>query len=196
MDFLINPNVAYFLLVMGLLLAVLALFSPGTGFIEVGALMILVMAGYGMVNLPINLWALVILILGVFPFILAVRQSRKLIYLAVSIVALIVGSVFLFQSEGNIMAVDPVLAIPVSILVAVFLWFIARKSLDAIFRRPDHSLDRLNGLIGTAESDIFLEGTVLAGGEQWSARSKDFIPAGSRVRVIGREGLVLIVEAV
>lgn len=196
MEFLLDPNVAYFLLVSGFLLAILALFAPGTGFLEVGAVLILVMAGYGIINLPLNLWALVILILGVFPFILALRQSRKLAYLAVSIVALVVGSVFLFRTEERLMAVNPVLAVPVSVLAVGFLWLIARKSLDAIARTPDHSLGRLHGMLGTAESDVFMEGTVSAGGEQWSARSENFIPAGSRVRVIGREGLILIVEAV
>lgn len=196
MEFLLDPNVAYFLLVSGFLLAILALFAPGTGFLEVGAVLILVMAGYGIINLPLNLWALVILILGVFPFILALRQSRKLAYLAVSIVALVVGSVFLFRTEERLMAVNPVLAVPVSVLAVGFLWLIARKSLDAIARTPDHSLGRLQGMLGTAESDVFMEGTVSAGGEQWSARSENFIPAGARIRVVGREGLILIVEAV
>jgi len=196
MNFLLDPNVAYFLLVIGFLLAVLALFTPGTGILEVGAVLILAMAGYGVINLPLNLWALVILILGVFPFILALRQSHRLVFLAIAIAALVIGSVFLFRSEESIMAVDPLLAAPVSALAVAFLWFVAKKGLEAIARRPDHSLERLNGLVGIAESDIYLEGAVSVGGEQWSARSEDFIPAGSQVRVIGREGLVLIVEAV
>lgn len=196
MDFLLDPNVAYFLLVTGFLLAILALFAPGTGLLELGAVLILALAGYGVINLPLNVWALVILILGVFPFILALRQSRRLTFLAISISALVIGSVFLFRSEESFMAVDPLLAAPVSALAVGFLWFIARKGLEAIARRPDHSLERLNGMVGTAESDVFLEGAVSVGGEQWSARSDDFIPAGSQVRVIGRQGLVLIVEAV
>lgn len=195
MAFLLDPNVAYFLLVTGFLLAILALFAPGTGLLEIGAVALLVLASYGVAHLPLNLWALAILILGVFPFILAVRQSRKLIFLAAAIIALVVGSMFLFRTETGSMAVDPVLAIPVSALAVGFLWFIARKGLEAIGQTPSHSLGRLNGMVGVAESDIFMEGTVSAGGEQWSARSEKFIPAGSRVRVIGREGLVLIVEA-
>lgn len=196
MNFLLDPNVAYFLLLVGFLLAILSLFAPGTGILEVGAVLIMVLAGYGVINLPLNLWALALLILGVFPFILAVRQSRKLVFLAVSIAALVIGSVFLFRGEDRLMAVDPALAVPLSTLAVGFLWFIARKSLDAIARRPDHSLERLDGMIGSAESDVFLEGTVSAGGEHWSARSRNFIPAGSRIRVVGREGLVLIVESV
>lgn len=195
-NFLLDPNVAYFLLVTGFMLAILALFAPGTGFLELGAVAILILSGYGMINLPLNIWALAILILGVFPFILALRQSRKLVFLAFSMVALIVGSIFLFRGEDRLMAVNPVLATPVSALAAGFLWFIAHKGLEASARRPDHSLERFQGLVGIADSDVFMEGTVYVGGEQWTARSKEFIAAGSQVRVIGREGLVLIVEAV
>ena len=36
MEFLINPNVSYLLLVLGALAAALALFAPGTGLLEAG----------------------------------------------------------------------------------------------------------------------------------------------------------------
>ena len=37
MEFLLDPNVAYLLLVVGTVLAIMALFAPGTGVLEVGA---------------------------------------------------------------------------------------------------------------------------------------------------------------
>ena len=69
-EFLLNPNVAYVALVSGFLIAILALLSPGTGLVEVGGLILMIIAGWGIYNLPVNLWALVILLLGVFPIIL------------------------------------------------------------------------------------------------------------------------------
>jgi len=39
MDLLLDPNVAYMILVVGFVLGVLALFTPGTGFLEVGVLL-------------------------------------------------------------------------------------------------------------------------------------------------------------
>ena len=52
MNLVIDPNLAYVLLVSGFVLAVLALFSPGTGVVEVGALFALMVAGYGVATLP------------------------------------------------------------------------------------------------------------------------------------------------
>ncbi len=78
MEFLQNPNITYLLLAGGLMLAVLALAAPGTGFLEIGALFILAVAGWGVItyDLPINWWALALLILGAVLFTLAVfRQS-------------------------------------------------------------------------------------------------------------------------
>ena len=37
MDFLLDPNVAYLLLLGGLMLAMMALVTPGTGIFEIGA---------------------------------------------------------------------------------------------------------------------------------------------------------------
>ncbi len=193
---LLDPNVAYLLLVGGLLLAILALLNPGTGILEVVALFALIVAGYAVYHLPINPWALLVLLLGIFPFLLAVRKSRRLIYLALSILALVIGSAFLFQGEGWRPAVHPALALVASVLAGGFVWLVVVKSLEAGLARPDHDLSRLIGAIGEAKTDIHLEGSVQVGGELWSARSEKPIPAGCAVRVIGMNGFVLQVEPV
>ena len=94
MEILINPNVAYLILMIGVVLAIMALFAPGTGVLEIGALFMLFLAGWEISQQPINFWALLLLILGVVPFIIAVRRSRKLIYLVVALVAFIIGSAY------------------------------------------------------------------------------------------------------
>jgi len=192
----LNPNVAYLLLVGGVLLAILAVLNPGTGLLEVAALIFLVLAGYAMYNLPINYWALGILLLGVIPFIFALRKSGNLIFLGISILALVVGSIFLFQGEGWRPAVNPVLAIAVSTLSAGFLWFVGRKVLEVESLRPTHDLAALIGATGEAKSEIFAEGSVQVAGELWAAQSLQPIPNGSKVRVTGREGFILEVEKI
>jgi len=196
MNILLDPNVAYFLLVAGFIMAILALFSPGTGFIEIGAFFALALAAYGIINLPINHWALVVLLAGVFPFMLALRRSQQYIFLALALAALVVGSVFLFRTDEGLVAVNPFLASLVSILAMGLLWTIARTGLNAMLQPPSHDLGRFIGEIGEARTDVFHDGAVYVGGEEWTARSDTFIPAGSQVKIVGREGLILIVEAV
>ena len=52
----------------------------------------------------------------------------------------------------------------------------------------------LVGKIGEARTNIEEEESVQVEGELWSARSEKTIPAGSSVRVLRRDGFVLIVE--
>lgn len=197
MDILIEPNVIYLILVAGLLLAILALFAPGTGVIEIGALFALVLAGYGIYHLPINLWALIVLIIGVFPFLLAVRQSGRWYFLVISLVALVVGSAYLFNSgQWWLPAVHPLLAVVVSGLAGTLMWIIASKGLAAMQQRPTFDMQKLIGAIGEAKTSIHDEGSVYVGGELWSARSSQSIPVKARVRVVRRDGFVLEVEPV
>ncbi len=200
METLLNPNIAYLALVFGTLLAVLAAFVPGTGLLEIAALFVLLFAGwevYGLIS-QLNIWALAVLILGVFPFFLAVRKSGRMIYLLGSILTLVIGSAFLFRGEQWWQpAVNPVLALAGSTLAALFFWVGTRKSLEAALAPPTH-LKTYIGALGEVASEIKEndEGTVQLESELWSARSETPIPAGSEVRVVGREGFTLIVEKV
>jgi membrane-bound serine protease (ClpP class) len=199
MDILLNPNVAYLFLAGGLILAVLSLLAPGTGILEIFALFALLLAGWAVYNLPINEWALLVLLAGVVVFILAIRKPRAVILLVVAIVMLVLGSAFLFNSDNDVWwkpAVNPLLAATVSILSAGFFWVATQKVIQARSVRPTHDLSALDGAIGEARSDIHEEGSVQVAGELWSARSQQPIPNGARVRVAGREGFILIVEAI
>jgi len=196
MDFFLLPNVAYVFLVMGIAFSIMAIFTPGTGFFEIGAIFGLILAGYAIYNIPFNWWAIGILVLGVFPFLIAVRRSQKMVYLVISIVAMIVGSVFLFPGDKWWQpAVNPFLATLVSLLLAGYFWVAVRKTLEAGLKRPAHDLEKLIGKIGEAKTDIYLEGTVQVESELWSAISQQPISKGSMVRIINRNGFTLEVEA-
>jgi membrane-bound serine protease (ClpP class) len=197
MEFLLDPNVAYLFLAGGVLLAGLAVLAPGSGILEITALLALTLAGYAALNLPINYWALIVLALGVVAFILSVRLSKSLVLLGISIALLVVGSAYLFAGvPWWVPAVNPFLALVVSGLVATFFWIAATKYLEVERKRPVHDLKSLIGQIGDAKTEVYGQGSVQVAGEMWSARSRDLIPAGSTVRVTAREGFVLIVEQV
>ena len=194
MDFLLDPNIAYLILLAGVLLGLMAIVSPGTGIFELGTLFCLVLAGYAAYNLSINMWALIVLVLSVIPFLYAIQKPKREWSLALSILGLIVGSVFLFSTEGWQPAVNPIFAAVSSILYAGFLWFVIQKTTLASHARPSHDLSALLGQIGEAKTPIYREGSVQVAGELWSARSDKIIPNGSPVRVVGREGFVFVVE--
>ena len=196
MNFLLDPNVAYLILVVGLILGMLALFTPGTGILEIGALFAVFLAGYAVYSLPINTWALILLVVGVVPFFFAVRKFKQWYWLLPAIASAVVGSVFLFRAEAGSPAINPIFAIIVSVVSILLMWLIGIKSIEALRLDPAQDLGTLLEKVGEARTDILLEGTVYVSGEEWTARSEKRIPVGSQVKVTGRVGLVLIVEQI
>lgn len=200
MELLLNPNVSYVLLVLGFIIAVLALFSPGTGFLELGAIAALLLAGYGAANLPINEWAFVIMALSIVPFGLAFLDQRKqtltqrTFLLALSSLIFLLGAALLFKGKTWMPAVNLLLILLLTPATVGLTWLMAKKSLEAARAQPVFDLDRVIGMTGQVTSDIRGQGTVYLNGEEWTARSRVFIPAGCTVRVLRRDGLALEVE--
>lgn len=196
MDFLLDPNIAYLLLLGGVLLVMLALAAPGTGILEIGAFFCIILAGYAVYNLSFNWWALILIVLSIVPFIYAIQKPKRELFLALSILLLVVGSVFIFPRTNGQAGVNPLVAVAASVFVAGFLWIAIRKSIEAAYARPMHDLEGLVGQVGEARTVIHSDGSVQVGGELWSARSENSIPAGSPIRVVRRDGFIVIVEKV
>ena len=196
MGFLLDPNVAYLILLLGVLLGFLAIVTPGTGIFEIGAFFCIALIGYAIYNLSINGWALIVLALSVVPFVYAVQRPKRDLFLGLSLLLLVIGSVFIFPPTEEQATVNPLLAIVASGMVIGFLWIAVRKSIEAAHMTPVHDLSGLVGQVGEARTIVDGEGSVQVDGELWSARSEKSIPAGSIIRVVRRDGFVVVVEKV
>ena len=196
MDLLINPNVAYLVLVIGFLIAILALFSPGTGVLEVIGLSLLIIAGWQITQLAFNWFALALLIVGVFPFILALRKTGKWYHFIIALLAITLGSTFLFVEKGWRPAVHPILAVVVNLLLVGFFWMVLRKGWDAITSKPQNKLVDTVGAIGETRTRVHTEGTVQLFGELWTACSDRPIAENKKVVVLSRNGYILEVAEI
>jgi len=200
MEFFLNPNFAYVLAVVGFILMLLAIITPGTGVMEVGAFFCLALAGFIAYRIGISLWALIIIVLSIVPFVYATRGPKRGFWLALSIFGILVGSLYLFNTEplfsttGWKPEVNPILALFMSAATGGFLWLVVGKTIKVNLAKPTHDLGTLVGKIGEAKTSIHEDGSVQVAGELWSARSEKTIPAGSYVRVVSRDGFILVVE--
>ncbi|MFQ5922303.1 MAG: NfeD family protein [Anaerolineales bacterium] len=190
------PNLLYLTLVVGTWLAALALLNPGTGIIEVLAAVTLGVAGVGMIFFPIHLWALGLLIIGLVLFGLSVWRFRRGVWLVLSVIALTVGSAFLYAQADGGPAVNLLLALIVTGVSVGIFWLMARSVLKAHQVVPNLDPARLIGQVGEARSAIDPVGSAYVGGELWTAKADSTIAPGSRIRVVGREGLLLVVKTV
>lgn len=195
MDFLFDPNIAYIFIVAAVMLALFTIIVPGTGLPEAGMIICLGVTWYIMSRLEPNIWALVVVALSVVPFFFAIRQPRlRLSLLVLTILMVAVGSVFLFTDKSGRPLVNFMLAGMVSTFCGVFIWTAVERGLKAQGNRPFNDPDSLVGTVGEARTEVHYSGSVLAGGELWSARSEKPIPAGSTVRILRRDGFVLTVQ--
>jgi membrane-bound serine protease (ClpP class) len=190
-------NILYLLLVVGLWLVSIAIVSPGTGLYEILAGLFLVSAGIGLALVPINYWAVGLLLAGLACFTFALVRKKESLWLAAAGVLISTGSVFLFRLEDKITAVNPVLAVLASMSTVWFYWFAVRHIIGlqaaGSVLDPDHLLHQ----IAEARTDLEPMGTVYVNGELWTAVSESGkISTGENVEIVGREGLILQVRAV
>ena len=195
MEILLNPNIAYIIIVSAAMLALMTVIIPGTGIPEVGLLICMALTWYEFTRYQPNLWALLILILGILPFFGALRLPHlRLFLLPLAILLISGGSVFLFVDGKGMPAVNPILAGLVTILCAFYIWIAVDRSLKAQSAKPYNDPDQLLEKIGETRTHVYKSGSVQVGGELWSARSEISIPIGCKVRILQRDGFVLTVE--
>ncbi len=197
-DVLTNPDIAYTLLIIGLLMVVLAFAVPGTGAVEAVAVVCLVLATIGLSRLPVNIAGVVLIVAGVALLIADLKVQSGLVALA-GAVALGLGSLFLFQPGQSAVSVSLWLVALTTLGTAAFFGFGATRAMRAM-RTPVRmgDLQSLVGRVGVLRTDLIEDnnytGTAHIAGELWTVKSNQAIPAHSEVEVERVEGLTLIVR--
>ena len=191
----VNPELAMWLLLIGLFGIIFEVYNPGIGLAGIVGLVCLVLGLYALSVLPTN-WAGVALLVGGVIFFIADLHTGSLgAFTVAGVAALIGGGMLLFSGAPPALAL-PWWAIAASV-AATLLFFISvmTAALRVRLRRPITGEDLLVGTVGEAKTDIDPEGMVMSKGMLWKARTMETgIAAGDRVEIKAREGLVLLVE--
>ena len=196
-----DPNIAFLLFTIGFYGIIAELFHPNFFSGILGAIAIVV-ALIGSNALPLNIGGLLLILIGIGLLALeAVVASYGLLTVG-GIVALVLGAFALWTGvEPGDLAVDIsvspwVIAVVAAVGVA-YAWLLVRAFIQmrGMGGGSNPPLAALVGAGGMAETLIGPTGIAYAGGESWSARSRgpDIRP-GAPLRVVGVEGLELIVE--
>jgi membrane-bound serine protease (ClpP class) len=189
----LDPNLVYLLLLAGLWLSVTATHMPGTGLVEILAVLGVGAALLALINMPTNWWALILLVVGVLSFLIMPLLSQRYAAIAVGGLALqAVGSYLLFN--GTPVAL-PVIGITI-VASLIYYRFALLKILDYQKASPAMLDDQpLIGLQGYVQRALDPVGTVYVRGESWTARSDETLASGTEIAVVDQEGLTLYVEA-
>jgi membrane-bound serine protease (ClpP class) len=192
-----NPDVVFLFLLVGIWAAAIAMVIPGTGLLEVISVFCLLVVAAASLSMPLNLWAVGVLALGAIAFGAELWRPRRGIFLLVAVILFSVGSILLFRGPQNaITGVSWPLGVGGSAVSLGVFWFVVERALLAHRQRPLQDLGRLIGQQGLAVTDVDGHGSVQVASEQWSARAEAHLAAGTRVEVVAREGLTLLVREV
>ncbi|MEW6067310.1 MAG: nodulation protein NfeD [Nitrospirota bacterium] len=190
-----DPNIAYILMLLGFYGLFFELTNPGSIFPGVLGGICLILAFYSFQTLPVNYAGLLLIILAIILFILEVKIISHGILTIGGIIAMVLGSLMLFESPAPFMKLSLSIILPSAILTAFFFVLTFRLAFRAYKRKPVTGSEGLTGEEGTAETDITKDGgMVLLHGERWSAYSDEVIPKGEKIIVEAVQGLKIKVK--
>jgi membrane-bound serine protease (ClpP class) len=179
-----NPNVAYLLLMLGILGIFFEISQPGV--ILPGAIgaIALLLAFYAFQTLPVNYAGVLLILLAVVLFVLEIKVVSFGMLTVGGIIAMLLGSLMLFESPEPYLRLSRVVIFAtVSVCAGFFslvLWFVVRTQRS----RFVSGSEGMAGERGVAETDIHPEGRVFVHGEYWDAFSAEPIDKGAQIEVI------------
>jgi len=192
-NILANPNIAYFLMILGFYGLLFEVTHPGFGVPGIMGTIFLILAFYSMQTLPTNYAGLALLILGLILFIAEAYAPGIGLLALGGLVSLILGSMLLFESVDPIMRVSMSAIIAFSGTTAVITIFLIRLVIRSQRSKVHGGKEGLMGEIGEAEMDFEagVKGKVFVHGELWNATSSEVIKKGEEVCVEEVKGLTL-----
>ncbi len=188
-----NPNVAYILMMVGLLGIYFELSNPGAVLPGVIGAICLVLAFYSFQTLPVNYAGLLLIILGIVFFVIEVWVVSYGLLAVAGIVSLMLGSMMIFNSPLPFMRLSVWVMLPAVLFMTAFILWALYHAVSLHRRKPVSGSEQLAGEVGVAEEELVpgVRGRVSIEGEYWNVVSDAPVEKGGRVRVVAVEGLLL-----
>jgi membrane-bound serine protease (ClpP class) len=191
-----DPDVAFILMLIGIYGIVLEFFSPGAvapGLI--GAISLLVSL-YALAFIPINYAGAALVLIGIALMIAEVHIGTFGALGVGGIAAFVIGALMMFPERVPGFSLSAAVVIGAAIASAALILLVLVALLRSRNRPVVTGDEALIGAEGEAVTWQDSEGRVRVQGEIWLARATAPLAAGTRVKVVSRDGLVLFVEAI
>jgi membrane-bound serine protease (ClpP class) len=193
---LMNPNMAFVILAIGLLALYVEFNHPGAIIPGVVGFFFIVLAVFALNILPIRYSAFAMIVLAFVFFALEAKFTSHGALTIAGIASLTIGAMLLVDGPIPEMRVHLWTALAVSIPLGVITAFLMAIALKARRNKLASGVEAMIGEIAIAETTLSPDGKVFVHGETWNARSTASVSAGEKVRVRRVDGLWLEVEPV
>jgi membrane-bound serine protease (ClpP class) len=196
LSWLLDPQIAYLLLLGGIAGLFFELSNPGAIFPGVFGGICLLLGLYAMAVLPTNVAGLLLILLALVLFILEIAVTSYGLLSIGGAISLFIGSMILFRFEYGFDALPVSLILPtvlgVTLLIGLGIVLVTRAQL----KPKSTGSEAMLGLSGEVLSWKGGQGRIRVRGEIWKARTpgETELEPGSTVQVNDIDGLDLLVE--
>ncbi len=196
LNILADPNIAYLLMMAGILGLYVEFSHPGLLFPGLTGGICLLLALTAFQVLPINYSGLLLILLGLGLLVAELFLPSFGILGVSGIVSFVLGSLFLFDTPDAELAVDRGIIVTAALCASAFMLFIGTLAVRTWRQQPVSGPEGLIGEIGEVRVRLAPRGKVWMHGEYWNAESDEEIEVGQKVRVVSMNHLVLRVRRV
>jgi membrane-bound serine protease (ClpP class) len=197
LNVLVDPNVAYILMMLGFYGLLFEIYSPGAIFPGVIGGICIILAFYAMHTLPVNYAGLALIIFSIILFLLEIKVVSYGILAIGGTISLLLGSLMLLRNESPLefVRISKAVIFPAVAVTAGFFLFLIAMGIRAQRNRSVIGAETIIGSIGTSQESFDKTGMVMVMGELWLAEiSTGEIEKGQKIKVTGRNKFTLLVE--
>jgi membrane-bound serine protease (ClpP class) len=189
-----DPNVAYILMMVGMLGIFFELSTPGAILPGVLGGISLILAFFAFQSLPINWAGLLLILFGLALLVAEIKIVSHGILTIGGVVSMVLGSMMLYDAPDSGLRISWLVIIPTVGAMAGLVIAAVSMGLRALYRPASTGAAGMMGQVGVVKRALDPEGQVLIGGELWQAVAEDGpVAAGEVVRVARMDGLTLTV---
>jgi membrane-bound serine protease (ClpP class) len=193
---LIDPTIAALLILLAGYGIITELQTPGAILPGVVGGIAAILAIVSLANLPVNIAGALMMLLALILFLADLKANTHGILSFGGVLSLVLGMAFLINTGPVGLGVNPVVIFGSAAITFGFFVFFVDRVVRARRRQVFTGADALVGAFGETREELSPEGLVFVRGALWKATARSGpIPAGSPVRVVGRDGLRLEVVA-
>jgi membrane-bound serine protease (ClpP class) len=203
LSLIVNPTVAYLLLLVGIVGIAIELFSPGLIIPGTIGTISLLLGAFGSSQLPVTAVGIALLVIGLVLIIAEAQLPTHGVLGVAGVLALVFAGLLLFDTDSEAFEVSVPVVVVTGALLGGFVAFAATKAVQA--HKPGSATGRehLVGLTGDVRVALDPVGQVFVDGALWRAKVAEGADAGegergrvlgAKVRVEAVEGLTLSVR--
>lgn len=191
-----HPQIAYLLMTLGILGLTVELWNPGAIIPGVAGGLCLLLAFFAFQIVPVSTAGVLLIVFGLALLILELKVPSFGVLGVGGTIALVMGSIMATREVPGV-RVSLGAIVPAALVLAASVLALGRLALLAQRQPPQTGVASMIGETGRSRTALAPDhpGQIDAHGEIWRAISREALPPGTPVRVVGVDGLTLLVES-